>query len=158
MGRRGWPLRHALARVVRRHRPEIVITTNFRDTWDGAVVINQADHRATGWAVLDAVRDAGTRWVFRELLAEGLEPRDGITQVSAAGSPDARHGVDVAATFAQGVASLWAHEASLRGLRSGTCDPEVYLAGLGRAAGVWLGTHYGAASEVFAQFLTLCSP
>jgi LmbE family N-acetylglucosaminyl deacetylase len=99
MGRRGWPLRHALARVVRRHRPEIVITTNFRDTWDGAVVLNQAGHRATGWAVLDAVRDAGTRWVFRELLAEGLEPRDGITQVSAPGSPDARHGVDVAATF-----------------------------------------------------------
>jgi LmbE family N-acetylglucosaminyl deacetylase len=44
----GVPLRRALARVVRRHRPEIVITTNFRDTWDGAGVLNQADHRATG--------------------------------------------------------------------------------------------------------------
>jgi LmbE family N-acetylglucosaminyl deacetylase len=145
----GVPLRRALARVMRRHRPEIVITTNFRDTWDGAVVLNQADHRATGWAVLDAVRDAGNRWVFPELLAEGLEPWDGVTQVWAAGSPDARHGVDVTATFAQGVASLRAHEAYLRGLGSGTFNPEVYLAELGRAAGARLGTHYGTAFEVF---------
>jgi LmbE family N-acetylglucosaminyl deacetylase len=145
----GVPLRRALARGVRRHRPEIVITTNFRDTWDGAVGLNQADHRATGWAVLDAVRDAGNRWVFPELLAEGLEPWGGVTQVWAAGSPDARHGVDITATFAQGVASLRAHEAYLRGLRSGTCDPETYLAGLGRAAGTRLGTHYGAVFEVF---------
>jgi LmbE family N-acetylglucosaminyl deacetylase len=145
----GVPLRRELARVIRRHQPEIVITNNFRDTWDGAVVLNQADHRATGWAVLDAVRDAGNRWVFPELLAEGLEPWGGVTQVWAAGSPDARHGVDITATFAQGVASLRAHEAYLRGLRSGTCDPETYLAGLGRAAGARLGTHYGAAFEVF---------
>jgi LmbE family N-acetylglucosaminyl deacetylase len=145
----GVPLRRALARVVRRHRPEIVITTNFRDTWDGAVVLNQADHRATGWAVLDAVRDAGTRWVFPELLAEGLAPWGGVTQVWAAGSPDARHGIDITATFAQGVASLQAHEAYLRGLGAGTFDPEAYLAELGRAAGVRLGTRYGAAFEVF---------
>jgi LmbE family N-acetylglucosaminyl deacetylase len=126
-----------------------VITTNFRDTWDGAVVLNQADHRATGRAVLDAVSDAGNRWVFPELLAEGLQPWGGVTQVWAAGSPDARHGVDITATFAQGVASLRAHEAYLRGLGAGTFDPEAYLAGLGRAAGVRLGTHYGAAFEVF---------
>jgi len=146
----GVPLRRALSRVVRRHRPEIVITTNFRNTWDGAVMLNQADHRATGWAVLDAVRDAGNRWVFPELLAEGLEPWGGVTQVWAAGSPDARHGVDITATFAQGVASLRAHEAYLRGLGAGTFDPEVYLAELGRAAGVRLGTRYGAAFEVFS--------
>lgn len=145
----GVSLRRVLVRIVRRYRPEIVITTNFRDTWDGAVVLNQADHRATGWAVLDAVRDAGNRWVFPELLAESLEPWGGVTQVWAAGSPDARHGVDITATFAQGVASLRAHEVYLRGLRTGTFDPEAYLARLGRAAGVRLGTHYGAAFEVF---------
>ena len=55
----GVPLRRALARVIRRHQPEIVITNNFRDTWDGAVVLNQADHRATGRAVLDAVQRCG---------------------------------------------------------------------------------------------------
>ena len=145
----GLPLRRTLSRVVRRHRPEIVITTNFRDTWDGAGALNQADHRATGWAVLDAVRDAGNRWVFPALLAEGLEPWGGVTQVWAAGSPEARHGVDITATFVQGVASLRAHEAYLGGLGAGTFDPDAYLAELGRAAGARLGTRYGAAVEVF---------
>lgn len=32
----GLPLRRELARVIRRHRPQAVLTSNFRDTWDGA--------------------------------------------------------------------------------------------------------------------------
>ena len=83
----GLGLRRAIAREVRRHRPEIVITNNFRPTWGGDA-LNMADHIATGLASLDAVRDAGNRWVFRELTAEGLEPWDGVRQVWAAGSPD----------------------------------------------------------------------
>jgi LmbE family N-acetylglucosaminyl deacetylase len=145
----GVPLRRELARAVRRHRPEIVITNNFRDTWDGAVVLNQADHIATGRAVLDAVRDAGNRWVFTELLDAGLEPWGGVKQVWAAGSPDAGHGVDTTETFDRGVASLEAHEAYLRGLGSGDFDAREFLEGLGRAAGVRLGTRYGASFEVF---------
>ena len=46
----GLPLRAAIARVVRRFRPEIVITGNFRDTWGGHN-LNQADHIAVGRAV-----------------------------------------------------------------------------------------------------------
>ncbi|WP_278259527.1 PIG-L deacetylase family protein [Nocardioides convexus] len=61
----GVALRRVLAEVVRRHRPEIVVTGNFRDTWGGRN-LNQADHIAVGRAVVDAVRDAGNRWVFAE--------------------------------------------------------------------------------------------
>lgn len=57
----GVALRRAICAAVRRHRPEIVITNNFRDTWGGRN-LNQADHIATGRATLDAVRDAGNRW------------------------------------------------------------------------------------------------
>jgi LmbE family N-acetylglucosaminyl deacetylase len=134
---------------VRRHRPEIVITNNFRETWDGAVALNQADHIATGRAVLDAVRDAGNRWVFTDLLDEGLQPWGGVRQVWAAGSPQGRHGVDVSGTFALGVESLEAHEAYLRGLGSETFDAEEFLDALGRAAGTRLGCRYGASFEVF---------
>src|SRR5690606_7378582 len=42
----GLPLRKAVARAVRRHRPEVVITSNVRDTWDDATALNQADHIA----------------------------------------------------------------------------------------------------------------
>jgi LmbE family N-acetylglucosaminyl deacetylase len=145
----GVPLRRELARVIRRHRPEIVITGNFRDTWDGAVILNQADHIATGRAVLDAVRDAGNRWVFTDLLGEGLEPWGGVKEIWAASSPEAQHGVDVTETFDRGVASLQAHEAYLRGLGSDTFDPEEFLAGFSREIGTRLGCRYGVAFEVF---------
>src|SRR3712207_1071768 len=69
----GLPLRAAVARVVRRHRPEIVITGNFRESF-GPGALNQADHIAVGRAVLDGVRDAGNRWIFPEQLVDGLEP------------------------------------------------------------------------------------
>src|SRR3954452_1366393 len=69
----GLPLRRDIARAVRRHRPDVVITNYFGDAW-GPGLLNQADHIALGRAVVDGVRDAGNRWVFRELLDEGLEP------------------------------------------------------------------------------------
>jgi LmbE family N-acetylglucosaminyl deacetylase len=145
----GVALRRELARVIRRHRPDIVITNNFRDTWDGAVALNQADHIATGRAVLDAARDAGNRWVFAELVDEGLEPWGHVKQVWAAGSPQSRHAVDVTETFDQGVASLEAHDAYLRGLGSATFDAEEFLASVSRAAGTRLGCRYAATFEVF---------
>ena len=94
----GVPLRREIAQVVRRHRPEIVVTGNFRETWGGAN-LNQADHIATGRAVVDAVRDAGNRWVFPEQLDEGLEPWGGVRAVWAFGSPSATHAVDTTDTF-----------------------------------------------------------
>ncbi|MGN9778376.1 PIG-L deacetylase family protein [Micromonospora sp. H33] len=145
----GVPLRRELAGVVRRHRPEIVLTTNFRDTWDGAYALNQADHIATGRAVLDAVRDAGNRWVFPEQLVDGVQPWNGVRQVWAAASPLAAHGVDVTDTFEKGVASLRAHDAYLTGLGDGSFDAEEFLEGLSRPVGTRLGVRYGAAFEVF---------
>lgn len=142
----GVPLRREIARMVRKHRPEIVITNNFRDTWDGDIVLNQADHIATGRATLDAVRDAGNRWVFPDL---GFEPWGGVKQVWASGSPQAKHAVDTTATFDRGLASLSAHEAYIAGLGEGAFDPEEFLEGGGRATGTRLGVKYGAPFEVF---------
>ena len=94
----GVPLRRLLAAEVRRHRPDIVITGNFRDTWGGHT-LNQADHIATGRAVVDAVRDAGNRWVFPEQIVDGIEPWGGVRAVWAFGSPQATHAVDTTDTF-----------------------------------------------------------
>jgi len=145
----GLPLRRDLARVIRRHRPDVVITGNFRETY-GGVILNQADHIAVGRAVVDAVRDAGNRWVFRDLIDEGHEPWNGVRAVWAAGSPDARHAVDTTADFAKGVASLEAHGAYLAGLAPGQMpDAGEFLEGMARESGSRLGTRFAASFEVF---------
>src|SRR3954451_12706594 len=111
----GVPLRKVIAAAVRRHRPEVVITGNFRETWGGAN-LNQADHMAVGRAVVDAVRDAGNRWIFPEQLSDDLQPWGGVGAVWAYGSPLSTHGVDTTDTFAVGVASLQVHAAYIDGL------------------------------------------
>ena len=74
----GVPLRREIAAAVRRHQPDLVIGSNW-ETLFGPGMVNQADHRAVGLATLDAVADAGNRWLHRDLLDEGLEPWNGVT-------------------------------------------------------------------------------
>jgi LmbE family N-acetylglucosaminyl deacetylase len=61
-------LRRDIARAIRRYRPDAVVV----GSWEVEFVasLNQADHRVAGLAAIDAVRDAGNRWVFAELLEE----------------------------------------------------------------------------------------
>jgi LmbE family N-acetylglucosaminyl deacetylase len=144
----GLPLRREICAVVRKHRPEIVITGFFGDRWAGRM-LNQADHIATGRAVLDAVRDAGNRWVFNDQLVDGLEPWGGVRQVWAGGSDTARHGVDTTDTFDAGVDSLAAHQAYIDGLGWENWDPREFLEGFGRQTGQRMGVAFAAAFEIY---------
>ena len=88
-----------------RHRPEIVITGNFRDTWGGRN-LNQADHIAVGRAVARRRARRGQpldlqRAARRRARALGRRPA-GLGR----GSPEATHAVDTTDTFDAGVASL----------------------------------------------------
>lgn len=116
-------LRRDLARAIRRHRPELVITLNHHDRWGGGGW-NTADHRAVGRAALDAVGDAGNRWIFPELAEEGVERWDGVRWVAVAGSPEPTHAVDVSAHVDRAVRSLAAHRAYLRGLHDEPPDEQ----------------------------------
>ncbi len=126
----GIALRRDIAAAIRRHRPELLVTGNFRDTWPGGG-LNMADHRNVGLAALDAARDAGNRWLFPEL---GLEPWGGVRWVAVAASPGAAHAVDIGDTFDRAVASLAAHKAYLAGLGGGMADPEAFLRPMAEAA------------------------
>ncbi|MEW2079182.1 PIG-L deacetylase family protein [Streptomyces sp. NPDC013433] len=119
----GIPLRRDIAGAVRRHRPELVITLNHRDTWASGAW-NTPDHVAVGRAVLDAVADAGNRWIFPELTEQGLRPWDGVRWVAVANSPTPSHAVPAEAGFEQGVRSLLRHRAYLEALTEE--DPETY--------------------------------
>ena len=124
------------------------MTINFRDTF-GGTLLNQDDHIAVGKALLDAVRDAGNRWVFPEQLVDGLEPWGGVRAVWAGGSPQATHAVDVTDTFTAGVDSLKEHRAYIEGLGWEGWDPEEFLDGILRGGGQGLGVTHAATFEVF---------
>jgi len=144
----GVPLRRLIAAQVRRHRPDVVITGNFRETFGGRN-LNQADHIAVGRAVVDAVRDAGNRWIFPEQVTDGLEPWGGFKAVWAFGSPNATHAVDTTDTFDAGVSSLQAHAAYIDGLGWADWDPREFLEGMARATGQRLGVAFAASVEEF---------
>lgn len=103
----GLDLRRDIARAIRTHRPQAVVTM----AWDVEFVVglNQADHRVAGLAALDAIRDAGNPWVFPELVEEGLAPWS-VRWLLVSGHSEPTHGVPVSAEqVAKGVASLDAH-------------------------------------------------
>ncbi|TCJ30761.1 PIG-L deacetylase family protein [Nocardioides jejuensis] len=110
----GLDLRRDIARAIREFRPDAVLTGTWQVEFMG--MLNQADHRAAGMATLDAVRDAGNRWVFPELADAGLEPHSPRwLLVTADDRPT--HGVDVTgAPVEAGIASLEAHKAYLAAL------------------------------------------
>jgi LmbE family N-acetylglucosaminyl deacetylase len=143
----GLPLRRSLSAAIRRHQPDIVITSNFRESF-GPGMLNQADHIAVGRATLDAARDAANRWVFRDLLDEGLQPWGGVKAVLAAGSPLSTHGVDITDALVKGIESLKAHDAYLSGL-SQQMDPEEFLESFARMTGARMGCRFGVAFELF---------
>jgi LmbE family N-acetylglucosaminyl deacetylase len=121
----GLPLRYDIARAIRRHRPNVLVTLNFQLTMGGPM-LNMADHRWVGLAVLDGARDAANRWIFPDLLQEGLQPWGGVKMVLVSGSSQPTHAVDVTDYLDKGIASLKAHRAYIENL-SGNFDPEAFL-------------------------------
>ncbi|MCF6521505.1 PIG-L deacetylase family protein [Streptomyces sp. JJ36] len=121
----GVALRRDIAAAVRKWRPELVVTLNHHDTF-GGVAWNTPDHRAVGRATLDAVGDAGNRWIFTDQLEkEGLEPWGGVRWVAVAASPEPTHAVEVGErSIERAVASLAEHRAYLTALSDK--EPEEY--------------------------------
>jgi LmbE family N-acetylglucosaminyl deacetylase len=112
----GLDLRRDICREIRRFKPDAVVSGGFEV--ETPLGFDQADHRAAGLATLDAVRDAGNRWVFPEQIGE-LEPHS-VRWLMFPGMPGATrvtHGVDVTGEpLRRGVASLEAHAGYLAAL------------------------------------------
>ncbi|MCY7363895.1 MAG: PIG-L family deacetylase [Frankiaceae bacterium] len=105
----GLPLRRDLAVAIRRHRPDTVLLCNHRETW-GRGRLNSPDHRHVGRAALEAIGDAGNRWIFPD-AGGGLPPHGGVREALVCGSPLATHAADVTDTVDLAVASLAEHRA-----------------------------------------------
>ncbi|MFB7866034.1 PIG-L deacetylase family protein [Streptomyces sp. NPDC056069] len=151
----GLGLRREIAAAIRRHRPELVITLNHRDTWgpEPGGWWNTPDHRAVGRATLDAAADAGNRWIFPELAEQGLEPWNGVRWVAVAGSNLPTHAVDARPGLERATRSLLAHRTYIEALTDQ--DAEEYVRDFvaestGRAAGRF-GGRPAVAFEVFPR-------
>jgi LmbE family N-acetylglucosaminyl deacetylase len=138
----GLPLRGDIAAVIRRRRPDLVLTSSPdpRTIWGG---LDYADHRAVGLAGVDAARDAGNRWVFRELSAPWK-----VRYTAIANSVRPTHAVDVTDTIERGIASLRAHRKYLEGLGESAPDPHELLLGFARMTGEQFGGRLAVGYEL----------
>ena len=106
----GLPLRRDISRVIRRYRPDVVVTLSHHLQFPTGH-LNQSDHRHVGVAVFDAARDAANRWVFPEQLDGGLEPWNGVRFIAVFGPSQPTHGIDVTGYWERGLESLGQHKA-----------------------------------------------
>jgi LmbE family N-acetylglucosaminyl deacetylase len=145
----GPALRRDIVRVIRRHRPEVILSGAFSERMVGGMA-NQADHRVVGLAALDAARDAGNRWIFPELIDEGLEPWGGVRFVAYAGGAKPTHGVDVSGTpLERGIRSLAAHAEYTKGLGSSGFEPGPFLTWMAQMSGKSMGVEAAVLFDVF---------
>jgi LmbE family N-acetylglucosaminyl deacetylase len=96
--------RKKIVRVIREHRPEIVVTTDpyRRYVW-------HRDHRITGQVTLDAVYPyARDHLAYPDLLAEGLQPHK-VKELLFWASEDVNYRSDVTHTFDLKLAALRCH-------------------------------------------------
>jgi LmbE family N-acetylglucosaminyl deacetylase len=140
----GPELRKGLAEVIRRHRPEVLLSINHRDNF-GPLSWNHVDHRVVGRSLLDAARDAGNPWVFTDL---GPEPWDGVRWAAFGGSPEATHGVDVTGFLDTGIESLEAHGVYLEHLGGDMADARTFLTRGAKQTGHRLGVEHASAFEL----------
>jgi LmbE family N-acetylglucosaminyl deacetylase len=107
-------LRRELTRIIRRLKPDRVITGDPTAVFYGTDYINHPDHRAAAEAAIYAVLpSAVTRPIFPELLAEGYEPHQ-VKEVYVSG--DEAHNnthIDISSTLDRKIEALRCHKSQL---------------------------------------------
>ncbi len=137
-------VRRAVARQIRIHRPDAILTMDPTLRFGGNFYVNHPDHIAAGEVVLRSINpDASTRQMFPELWRdERLEPhKPKALFLTSFGASDAV--IDVTAVIDLKIAAIRAH-------RSQFGDPgvEELVRGMMRAAGKPKGYEYAEAYRV----------
>ena len=140
----GIGLRRDLAAAIRRHRPEVIIGSNYRDRWGDSGPWNHVDHRELGRALPDAVRDSANRWLF----TDAGEPWSGVRWIAYASSPAPTHGVDVTDHLVEAVASLCCHRTYIESLGDPSFSPDSFLRDSCQQVGETLGVQFGVVFEL----------
>jgi LmbE family N-acetylglucosaminyl deacetylase len=103
-------LRRDITRVIRRFRPDRILTSSPLRRWERLTGPSHPDHLAVGEATTCAIYpDSRNPFAYPELLSdEGLEPWT-VREVWYAGGPSPDLFVDITGTYPQKVAALLAH-------------------------------------------------
>ena len=100
-------LRKAISRVIREHRPDLVMTQSPERNYD-RIYASHPDHLAAGEAALRAVYpDARNPHAFPELLGEGFAPH--VVKTVWVGGTSANLVVDISDTFSSKISALRSH-------------------------------------------------
>ncbi|MBI4638739.1 MAG: PIG-L family deacetylase [Candidatus Rokubacteria bacterium] len=123
-------LRRDLTRAIRRHRPHAVVCGDPTTRFYGTRYLNHPDHRVAADVALDAVfPSAETRFIFPELLDEGLEPHH-VREVWLHGAERADTFVDIAGVLDVKIRALREHRSQM-----GDWDPSAMIRGWARQQG-----------------------
>jgi LmbE family N-acetylglucosaminyl deacetylase len=134
--------RRAVAAVVRRVRPEVIVAQDPSRLWSGSGYVNHWDHKQAGTLALCAVMpDAPSRPQFPELLEQGLEPFEVPNLWLGAEEPDTF--VDITKTIDLKLEALRAHASQ------GTDDAETWVRERARELGAKGGVEYAEAFRAF---------
>jgi len=106
-------LRHDIVRMIRKHKPELVITHIPGRVLDAPMGGSHPDHLAVGEATMAAVYpDSRNPRAFRSLLKEGLQPHE-VKEVWIPFWTSGDHLVDISSTLDQKIAALRKHKSQV---------------------------------------------
>ena len=136
-------LRKELTKLIRTHKPDVVVTGDPQAVFYGNGYINHPDHRAAAQAATYAVfPSAGSRLLFAELLKEGFEPHN-VKRLYLHGPEKPDTWVDITGTIDTKLAALRKHASQL-----GDWDPEKMIREWAAEEGKEKGMAYAEAYKV----------
>jgi LmbE family N-acetylglucosaminyl deacetylase len=105
--------RQVLVRVLREHRPDVVLSMDPANNRFENAYVSHSDHRAAALAVFDAIYPAArNRNFFPELLEEGLLPH-AVNRIYFFGTAEPNTWIDISETIDTKIAALRAHKSQV---------------------------------------------
>ena len=132
-----------MTKLIRTHKPDVVVTGDPQAVFYGNGYINHPDHRAAAQAATYAVfPSAGSRLLFAELLKDGFEPHN-VKRLYLHGPEKPDTWVDITGTIDTKLAALKKHASQL-----GDWDPEKMIREWAAEEGKEKGMAYAEAYKV----------
>lgn len=133
-------LRQALVKLIRQHKPNVVVCGDPRSVFPSDDYINHPDHRAAAIAAVEAVFPAcEMRLLYPEFEAEGIMPHK-VNHVYISYAPDANVYVDISETMPLKIEALRQHSSQF-----GDWDPSEMVTNWSKETGKQVGFAYAEA-------------